>query len=160
MIIKNVVSAELTPQQILDVEQLLDALEAKFNFLISLTSDQRMGGMKIGEKSVNFVEKSLAYSKSNPEFAPAYINMTEFGSDYKLSRDMLGFLRRLKPLVRNMEDTATEAGMEALSAAMVFYASVKTAAKQGAISAIPIYEDLKKRFPGAGGPAMLPPAES
>jgi hypothetical protein len=156
MIVKNQVSAALTDQDIADIDQAMAILMAKFTFLISLTTEQRMSGMKIGEKSVNFVEKTLEYSKSNPELVPAYLDLTEFGGDFKLSRELLYTLRKLKPFVQNLEDTATETGIEALSAAMVFYNSVKTAAKQGVLSAIPIYEDLQKRFPGASGQAVPP----
>ena len=157
MVTKNLISVTITPAEITEAKQLIQTLTEKFPFLISLTTEQRIGGMKLGDKTVSFVDKVIDYSKTNTNFIPPYLDMTEFAKDYKLSKDLLEILRTLKPLVQNIEDTATEAGIEALSAAMVYYNSVKAAAKQGVPDAKVIYEDLQKRFPGAGSSGKQTP---
>ena len=158
MLTKNLVSAAIAPADLTVIKQMIQTLASKFPFLISLTAEQRMGGMKLGDKTVSFVDKVIDYSKTNSTFIPPYLDMTEFAKDYKLTKDLLEILRTLKPLVQNIEDTATEAGVEALSAAMVFYNSVKAGAKQGVPGANAVYEDLQKRFPGAGSAKQTPPA--
>jgi hypothetical protein len=157
MLTKNLISAAIAPSGLTEAKQLIQTLTGKFPFLLSLTTEQRTGGMKLGDKTVSFVDKVIDYSKTNNSLVPPYLDMAEFAKDYKLTKDLLEILRTLKPLVQNMEDTATEAGIEALSAAMVFYNSVKAGAKQGVPGAQAIYEDLQKRFPGASGVKQTTP---
>jgi GrpB-like predicted nucleotidyltransferase (UPF0157 family) len=47
-----------------------------------------------------------------------------------------------------VDDTTMVAGSEAYQFALIFYNSVKMAARQDIPGAKAIYEDLKKRFPG------------
>ena len=154
MATKNLVSATLSPADISDIKQAIQTILSKMPFLISLTEDQRRGGMKLGDKTIGFVDKVTTYSKTNPNFIPSYLDTTEFSKDYQLTKDLLDILRTLRPLVQDIEDTATETGIEAVSAAMVFYNSVKSASKQGVPGAKTIYEDLQKRFPGGASTAI------
>jgi len=151
MATKNLVSAALTAEDKTAIMGAVQTVAAKLPFLISLTDDQRRGGMKLGDKTVGFVDKVMSYSQTNPTFVPAYLDLTEFTKDYQLTRDLMEILRVLRPLEQSIEDTTTESGVEALGAAMVFYNSVKGAAKQGVPGAKAIYDDLQKRFPGASG---------
>ncbi|MEI6766919.1 MAG: hypothetical protein WCM76_14915 [Bacteroidota bacterium] len=147
---KNV-NASIPDEDMAEIRQSIDAINAKLPFLISMTADERRACMKLGDKSVSFVDKVIGYSETNSNMVPAYLDVTRLKSDYQLSRVLTEALRLLHPLVQNIEDTATEAGVEALSGAMIFYNAVKAAAKTGVPGAKSIYEDLQKRFPGAGG---------
>ncbi len=151
MAAKNLISASLSPADIGEIKQALQTISNKLPFLISLTDEQRKGGMILGDKSVGFVDKVQNYINTNPTLVPAYLDTAEFSKDYQLTKNLMEILRIIRPLVQNMEDTSTEAGMEAFGAAMVFYNAVKVAAKQGVQGAQVIYEDLQKRFPGAAG---------
>lgn len=159
MKIQNLVSTTLPAEDKTAIMDAIQTLVTKMPFLISLTNDQRRGGMKLGDKTVGFVDKVVDYSQSNPDFVPAYLDLTEFNNDYLLIKDLSEILRVLQPVVQNIEDTTTEAGIEALGAAMVFYNSVKSAAKQGVPGAKSIYDDLQKRFPGASGNSAANNAE-
>jgi TolA-binding protein len=46
------------------------------------------------------------------------------------------------------DDTAMTSGSEAYQAALIFYNSVKMAARQDVPGAKAVYEELRKRFPG------------
>jgi hypothetical protein len=150
MATKNLVSAALTDADKTAIKQAIQTASEKMPFLISLTDEQRRGGLKLGDKTVGFVDKVMSYSQTNPSLVPSYLDTAEFTKDYQLTKDLLDVLRILRPLMQNIEDTSTEAGVEALAAAMVFYNAVKGAAKQGVPGAKAIYEDLQKRFPSAG----------
>jgi hypothetical protein len=151
MATKNLISAAIPQTDISEIKTAIQTIIAKTPFLISLTDDQRKGGLKLGDKTVGFVDKVVDYLKTNPYLIPAYLDTAEFKKDYQLTKELLEILRILRPLVQNMEDTATEAGIEALSAALVYYNAVKTASKQGIEGAKVIYEDLQRRFPGGSG---------
>jgi hypothetical protein len=153
MATKNLVSASLTAANISSIKTAMQTISDKMPFLISLTDAQRRGGLKLGDKTFGFVDKVMDYSKTNSDMVPAYLDLTELTTDYQLFKDLSEILRILKPLEQSIEDTATEAGIEALAASLVFYGSVKAATKQGVQGAKAIYEDLQKRFPGASGSA-------
>jgi hypothetical protein len=145
---KNMISAAIPQTDMADIKTAIQTIISKTPFLISLTNEQRMSGLKLGDKSFGFIDKAVDYMNTNPGLVPGYVDQTEFRKDYQLMKDLLEVLRTLKPLVQNMEDTASEAGIEAFSASISFYQAIKTASKQGVENAIVIYEDLKKRFPG------------
>ena len=144
----NLISVDFTDEIFQQADKKIDELEALLSFLISLTPDQRKGGIKLGDKSLGFLEKTKDYSTQKPQFIPSYADMPEMYRDAATSAKALTLARKLSILLLKLEDTATIAGIEAFSAALVYYHSVKTAAKQGAPGAQAIYEDLMKRFPG------------
>ena len=159
MATKNLVSASLTPADIGEIKQALQTINTKLPFLISLTDEQRTGGLRLGDKSFGFIDKVDSYIKSNPQLVPSYLDTTEFGKDYQLTKDLLEIMRIIKPLTVNMEDTCTESGIEAFAAALAYYNAIKTAAKQGVPGAQAIYDDLQKRFPGSSSKAATEPAK-
>lgn len=148
---KNMVSATLTDEQKKAVKASFQSINDTMTFLISLTDDQRKDGLKLGDKTVSFLEKFKMYAGTNPEFLPSYLDLTEFDKDYSLVKDLNEFVKITTQLLHKLEDTYTEAGIEAIAVALVYYNSVKAAAKNGTPGAQAIYEDMKKRFPGGGG---------
>ena len=100
----------------------------------------------MGDKSIAFVEKALDYAKSNPEFAPAYLNIPELQIDLRAVQDLTAIWQLLEPLTNNVNDTEMLSGSEAFQAALAYYNSVKHAAKMNVPSAKAILDDLKKRF--------------
>jgi hypothetical protein len=149
----NRVSATLTSEAKTNIKNAIKTIADNLPFLISLTDDERRGGMKLGDKTVGFLDKNFNYTQTNTALVPAYLDVAEYGKDYTVTKDLLEILQALHPLVQSIEDTYTQAGIEALSAALVFYNAVKMAAKQGVPGAKAIYDDLQKRFPGGSGSA-------
>ncbi len=158
---KNLVSASISLADLAAAKNLVVQLRNLLPFLLSLTPDERRSGLKLGNKSVSFVEKVADYAASNSSLIPPYLDMNEFVKDFELTRALNELLRTLKPLTQDIEDTAMEAGVESLSTAMVFYNSVKTAAKRGVPGVKSVYEDLRQRFSGAGSGTVVdtPPAQ-
>jgi hypothetical protein len=146
----NLSNVTFTDQDIADALQILHAFTAKLPFLISMTVSERKKCMKLGDKSIGFVEKSINYAETNPGMVPPFVDVVAFKREFKLSRDIHDIMREVNPLLQNLEDTATKAGSEALATSIVFYNSVKAAAKQNVPGAKAIYDDLQKRFPGPG----------
>lgn len=144
----NLISVDFTDEIFQQASNKIDELSDLLPFLLSLTDDQRQGGLKLGDKSLGFLEKTKDFSTQNPEFIPKYADMAEMLRDATVSSKGLTLARKLNVLRLKLEDTATIAGIEAFSAALMYYHAVKTAAKQGAPGAQAIYDDLKKRFPG------------
>jgi hypothetical protein len=147
----NRVSATLTLEAKTNIKNAIKTINDNLPFLISLTDEERRGGMKLGDKTIGFLDKNYNYIQSNGSLAPSYLELSEYTKDYTVSKDLLEILQLLNPLIQNIEDTYTQVGIEALTSALVFYNAVKMAAKQGVPGAKAIYDDLQKRFPGGSG---------
>lgn len=119
--------------------------------------DKKMLG-KLGEKSISYVDKTVQYSQSNPEFLPAFIDAAEFKKDYDAFSVLNSFLRPLAQIVKNLDDTATLCGSEAVSAANTYYGSVKQGMKMNVPNAKAIYDDLSQRYEAQKARRLKPEA--
>jgi hypothetical protein len=139
----------LIPENVLT--EVLNSLKHANNLILpyvtALTPTERQALSKMGEKSLSFVEKAHEYATQNPNFVPAYLNMSDFDIDLADARNLWSALLASQQLHENIDDTSMVAGSEAYQAALMFYNSVKEAAHYDAPGAKAIYEELKKRFP-------------
>ncbi len=115
-------------------------------YLIALSPTERHDLPKMSDGTLPFVQKCLDYCKSNPEFAPAYVNFNELTEDMKMYQQLLPLYRVVLQLENKLNDTSMQAGAESYVSSLSYYNSVKNAAKYDAPGAKAIYEDLKKRF--------------
>jgi hypothetical protein len=99
---------------------------------------------KMDEKTFSFVEKSYEFAVQNPHLCPPYLDMAVFNTDFNL----LALNNATLQLREATDDTAMTAGSEAYQASLVFYNSMKMAARQDVPDAKAVYEELWKRFPG------------
>ena len=115
-------------------------------YLIALSPTEGHELPKMSDGTLPFVQKCLDYCKSNPEFAPAYVNYNELTEDMKMYQQLLPLYRTVLQLENKLNDTSMQAGAESYVSSLSYYNSVKNAAKYDAPGAKAIYEDLKKRF--------------
>lgn len=143
-----------------DKQAIMDAValvRSKLPQLLSLSPEERTGGMQLGTKSLGHIEKIVDYMDQNPHLVPSYVDVAAFKRDVSLVRDLREILRVMEPLMQSLSDTATVAGFEAMSAGMAFYNAVKVAAKTNAPNAGVVYADLRERFGKGRRPAATPP---
>ncbi len=145
----NKISAEITPAQLAAVSTSIADLKTALNavLIFNLTPDDRSGMLKMGDKTLAFVSKSINYAQQNPTLVPAYFDLVEAQKDYKLTTDLYLVYQQVSSLLRSIEDSNMIAGSEAYEAALVFYNSVKGASRSNVPGAQAIYDDLKQRFP-------------
>ncbi|MDR1340081.1 MAG: hypothetical protein LBK58_08535 [Prevotellaceae bacterium] len=117
-------------------------------YVTPLTPAERHTLPKMGEKTLSFVEKAHEFAVQNPNLCPPYLNMTAFNTDFADVHNLLMLNNVTLQLHEYTDDTAMTAGSEAYQAALVFYNSVKMAARQNIPGAKAVYEELRKRFPG------------
>lgn len=154
---ENVVSIQIPAADLATVlKKLKEINDVLKPYLVALTPDERKQIAKMSDKTQPFVEKVQDYAKSNPEFAPAYMNVAELNVDMKAVYDLTSILQMVQPLCDNVNDTEMMSGSEAYTAALTYYNSVKQAAKMNVPSAKAIYEDLRKRFEGQGAVSRKP----
>ena len=125
--------------------ELVDLLKP---YLFNLTPADRQGRLKLGDKTLAFVEKSFDYAQSNPTFVPAYLDMEMFDTDMKDTTGLRVLQMTLAQLISGVDDTIMVSGGEAYNESLIFYNAIKQAAKQNVPGAKSIYNELQKRFPG------------
>jgi hypothetical protein len=117
-------------------------------YILALTPQERHAILKMGDKSLAFVEKTHDYASDNPTLVPSYLDMGDFDKDFSDAHGLWRLLTAIRQLEEAVEDTIMIAGSEAYHAALAVYHNVQAAAKQDVPGAKAIYEDLKTRFPG------------
>jgi len=143
----NKVNSSVPEPVINEATQLLNnALTVLKPYLIALTSAERMTIPKMSDKTLPFVDKTLAYSSSSPQFVPPYMNLEALAADHKTYEQLIPLFRLVKQLSNGLDDTTMQAGAECYSNALNYYNSVKQAARMDVPGAKTIHEDLRKRF--------------
>jgi hypothetical protein len=146
----NRVSEEIPAAIVADVTNKLNEVRTLLQpYLQALTVEERRSLAKMSDKTIAFVTKVEGYSSTNPEFAPGFMEVTEFIKDMQLVHEIKPLLDICEQLTSNLDDTSMLGGSEAYMAALLYYASVKMAAKNGQPGARSIYDDLSVRFPGS-----------
>jgi hypothetical protein len=112
-----------------------------------LTPQERHALLKMGDKSLAFVEKAHDYAHNNPELVPSYLDLASFDVDFADAHGLWTILNTVKQLHELLEDTILASGSEAFHAALAVYHNTQAAAKQDVPGAKAVYEDLKTRFP-------------
>lgn len=127
-------------------QALNNALAILEPYLIALTPAERQAIPNMSDKTLPFVEKTLAYTASTPQFVPQYMNLTALKTDYQTYDQLIPLFRVVKQLSNGLDDTTMQAGAECYTNALNFYNSVKQAARIDVPGAKAIHEDLRKRF--------------
>jgi len=127
------------------IDEVTDSLKP---FIINLTPEERHERLKLGDKTLAFVEKSHTYAQANPTLVPPYLDMDMFNIDMQDATGLRALEMSIQQLATGINDTVMVSGGEAYNQSLVFYNIVKQAAKQNIPGAKAIYEDLQKRFSG------------
>ena len=144
---ENQITIQVSPEDLKAALEAVNTLEAIMKkYLIALSPIERKKKAKMGEKSVNFVEKVTEYALSNPELVPSYMKVEDLIIDFKAVSDLTSIFRPTEQLSSGLNDTMLLCGSEAYTNALIFYNYIKQAAKDNVPNAKTIYEDLKKRF--------------
>lgn len=143
----NKINFSIPDEAIAQVKQKLAEITTIFKpYLIALTPAERQAIPKMSDKTVPFVEKTLDYCTSAPQFAPSFMDREALAADMKVVNQLIPVFRIVKQLSDGLDDTSMEAGAESYVNALAYYNSVKLAAKNDVPGAKAIYEDLSKRF--------------
>jgi len=158
---ENKINFTIPDEVITEVTQKLNEVETALKpYLIALTPEERRTIPKMSDKTVPFVEKTLDYSQSDPQFAPPFMDKDGLAADMKAVDQLMPIFRVINQLNDGLDDTLMEAGGESYVNALSYYNAVKMASKMNIPGAKAIYEDLSKRFthssPGNGGGPVQP----
>jgi hypothetical protein len=145
---ENKISVEIPVDAENRIEGLISDLNNEMPWLANLKNEERHALPKMGNKSVSFVEKALEFATIHPTVLPGHLDINEFKKDLDLVKKLLNYQFKLNHLMEKIDDTIMLAGSEAYSAALIFYASSKTAARSSMPGLKNVVDELSARFPG------------
>jgi hypothetical protein len=151
---ENRVSAVLSSADREAVLAAIQTIHSKLPFLISLTPEQRKGMLKLGPKSVDFVNNALTVSNQNAQLLPPVFDQAEWQKDVELLTGLNAIATALSPLAEKIDDTLMVAGSEAYAAALSAYNYLKAANASGGLDGL--LDDLGQRFARRSRTAATP----
>ncbi|MEH2181510.1 hypothetical protein [Nostoc sp.] len=124
------ITASLSPQDIQEIKAALQKVQQKLPFLITLSTEERRKLVKMGDKSLAFVNNSITAAQSNREILPATFDVEELVQDYQLAAALTELLISMQQLTEQVDDTLMAVGSEAMTSSLTVYDYVKTASKK------------------------------
>jgi hypothetical protein len=131
-----------------EVMELIEEAKALMKpYVRALTPEQRRAALKMGEKTLSFVEHALELAVINPDLQPKFLNITTFKGNLDDAKNLMPLFITVQQLEEELDDTKMVAGGDAYKDALAFYNSVKYQAEQDIPGAKAVYDILKVRFP-------------
>ena len=124
------IAAALSPQDIQEIKAALQKIQQKMPFLVTLSTEERRKLVKMGDKSLAFVNNSVTAAQSNREILPATFEVEELVRDYQLATALTEVLISMQQLTEQVDDTLMAVGSEAMTSSLTVYDYVKTASKK------------------------------
>ncbi|MBD2520982.1 hypothetical protein [Nostoc sp. FACHB-133] len=143
------IAATLSPQDIQEIKAALQTVQKKMPFLITLSTEERRKLVKMGDKSLAFVNNSITAAQSNREILPATFDVEELVQDYQLAAALTELLISMQQLTEQVDDTLMAVGSEAMTSSLTVYDYVKTASKKTP-GLKTVAEQLGERFKAIG----------
>lgn len=76
------ITGSISPQDIQEIKAALQTIQKKLPFLVTLSNEERRRLLKMGDKSLAFVNNSVTAAQSNREILPASFDVEELVRDY------------------------------------------------------------------------------
>ncbi len=157
-------SGRLTQEETEQLVRKLREIRECLPFLIQLTPSERIGGLKMGDRAMAFVERALQIARERPQLMPSYIDLEEMERDFELWKNLGVLIREISSLLEALEDTRMGAGADAYSTALLIYGALKQSAQAGVPGVDTLIAELSAHFDravrGGGSRQTAPPTES
>ncbi len=141
---QNLVSLNLSAQDLADVDNAIATLRRVFAQMIALQPSQRRDLYKMGDKSEVFCRQTLAVLAANPQIIPPNLNLAEAQADLAALDQLRPRLQQLEQLVERVDDTALALGSDIITVALEGYGLLKVSGKSEALKGA--RKDLSARF--------------
>ncbi len=145
---ENKISQTYTAAMVQTATTKIGEIRALFPGLLTLKPEERAAYLKMGERTVPFVQKALDYSSRNASYVPSFVNIPELNKDFQVAQVLLQVSKQLNELQNAIEDTLLIAGSEAFSASLAIYKNIQLSASHGVAGAQEAADDMSTRFPG------------
>ena len=152
----NRINRVLTAAEITSVKTAFTGLNTTLNFLIGLTTDERVALPKVDVSNKAFVQDSINALTNNASLLPGYISVANIQTDLTLFNQLDELATISRQFTEKLEDTMMLAGSEAYVTSLASYRFFEAAANAGMPGAAEVYNSLKARFATQGGGGNTP----
>ncbi len=129
---QNLISLDLSGQDLADIDGALETLRRVFAPLIALQPEQRRELYKMG-KSESFCRQTLSLLAANPQMVPPNLGLAEAQADLVALDLLRPRLMQLRQLAERAEVTDLALGSDIISVALEGYALLKVSGKGEAL---------------------------
>lgn len=130
---QNLVSLNLSAQDLADADAAIATLRRVFAPMIALQPSQRRDLYKMGDKSEHFCRQTLSVLASNPQIIPPSLDLAEAQADLAALDLLRPRLQQLEQLVERADDTALALGSDIITVALEGYGLLKVSGKNEAL---------------------------
>lgn len=141
---QNLISLEVSHQQLETVRTALDQIEAALPGLVSMETGDRRGLMLMGPKSEAFARQTLRVLEQNPKIVPPSLDLPAAQADLGAYDRLRPVLERVQRLARQLDDTVALLGSDVMDVALEGYSHIKLSG--GAMGLDELRRDLGGRF--------------
>lgn len=141
---QNLISLNVTDEQIAAALAGLQQMEAALPGLIAMEAGERRGMMLLGPRSEPFARQTLRVLAQNPGIVPPSLNLGEAQADLAALDRLTPVLERLQKLTARVEDTVAALGSDVMDVALEGYGQIKLSG--GAHGLEELRRELSGRF--------------
>ena len=143
---ENRISAEVSPETVVDVNKAIDGVKTALPFLKDVSKTQLEGLLVVNDRRKPFVEKALFYAGENPKIDPGSGLLEEAVKDFDLFNILNGFEKKLISLLEMVTDTKRLAGADAYEVSRFIYRKAKMELDMGEPGLQDVVDELGKLF--------------
>jgi hypothetical protein len=130
---QNLISLNLSPTDLQEVDAALDTLRRVFGPMIALQPQQRRELTKMGDKSEAFCRQTLTVLASNPQIVPPNLGLAEAQADLAALDALRPRVLQLQQLSERAEDSMLALGSDLMSTALEGYGLLKVSGRSEAL---------------------------
>lgn len=145
---ENRIDLSITVEEETQVNEALQVIESVLMpKLIVLEKSEKNELLRMGDKSVAFVDKSLEIAKQDTTLLDAFVDIPALEKDVDAISRLRALSFKVERIASAIDDSKALAGHEAYNTSLMVYSLMKNAAKMGHPGAKEKVAELKQRFP-------------
>lgn len=141
---QNLATLNLTSEEVAAMDAGLDQLEAATTRFVSLTPEQKLVMVKMGEKSEVFCRQTLSMLQLNPQLMTASMNLADAQADLRAIDMLLPRLQRLSKLLQRFADTDQALRSDVMAMALMGYKLLQVTGRSAGLE--PLRRELGTRW--------------
>jgi len=145
--LKNRIAVALTPDDIQTFQDGVKLIQSVTDKLVDLGDADRRGYQQIGDGGVTWANDAVNFMQDNPALKPAYLDDEGFVQDLSTMGTVRGMQQPLQLAMDRLSDTFLVCSNQANSAALVFFAAVKTGARCNLPNAASVAAAMSANYP-------------
>ncbi len=159
-LLSNRTDAVISDADMADIQSQIADITQRLPFLVGLTDQERKRLSSIRHGKKLFVEAVIRSFEDNQHVMLGYIDTESIRKDFELFQQLTDLELMVGQLQEKLSHTRMLAGSEAFQGSLVFYHSLKRAARSGLPGIQTVLDELKPHFDGQRKGGHFSPEEA